>query len=232
MDVEERAADQQTREHVVEVMLVSGEKIRSRLGPDEGLARAELAGLHGRLQQDLFLRVGEDTIVRAEEVRWLQLRPHDQNENDQSLVSTLITKVRGGDEMGNYETQRTQHNQGGGGLSPWIGYGRRPYSETKPFFLTSEFLAFAGMLAALLITLGVSDSLNGFRGWLLPTILTSAYIISRGIAKSGERDPNPDHGRQSQGMQYGQQGGYSQGSYTDGPMARESQNDPYGRVPR
>ena len=133
--------------------------------------------------------------------------------------------------MSNYETQRTQHNQGGGGLSPWIGYGRRPYSETKPFFLTSEFIAFAGMLAALLITLAVSDSLNMFRGWLLPTILTSAYIISRGIAKSGERDPNPEHGRQSQsvgqGTQYGQQG-----SYTDGPMAREPQNQQYGSVPR
>jgi hypothetical protein len=95
---------------------------------------------------------------------------------------------------------------------PWLGYGRRPYSETKPFFLTSEFVAFVGMLTALLIALGVSDTLNGFRGWLLPTIVTAAYIISRGIAKSGERDPNPER------MQQGMGGGYA-----DAPMGREQQ---------
>jgi len=209
--------------HAVEVVLVNGEKIRSRLGSDEQAARAELADLHGRLHEEVFLRVGEDMIVRSQEVRWLQLRPHDDQE-DQGLMDTLMTKMRGGNEMGNYETQRTQHM--GGGPAPWLGYGRRPYSETKPFFMTSEFLAFAGMLAALLITLAVSDSLDQFRGWLLPTILTSAYIISRGIAKSGERDPNPDYGRQ--GMRgYGQQGGY-----TDGPMGREQQSEQYGAVSR
>ena len=59
--------------------------------------------------------------------------------------------------------------------------------------------------------LGVSDTLNNFRGWLLPTILTSAYIISRGIAKAGERDPNPEQQRQSR----------MQGGYADAPMTRE-----------
>src|SRR4051812_6061984 len=223
MAVEEQATGEQTRDRVVEIMLVSGEKIRAGIGSDEHAARAELASLHGRLQEDIFLRVGEDTIVRAEEVRWLRLRPAD--DNDGGLIDTLMTKVRGGDEMSNYEMHRTQHNQGGG-MPQWIGYGRRPYSETKPFFLTSEFLAFAGMLAALLIALGVSDTLNNFRGWLLPTILTSAYILSRGIAKSGERDPNPQQYQQNQGMQ-GMQGGY-----TDQGMTRERQTETYGTVPR
>jgi hypothetical protein len=192
---------------VVEVVLVSGERIKALLGVDEQAARAELAGLHGRLEDGRYLRVGDDTIVRAEEVRWLQLRPHD--DNDGGLIDSLMTKVRGGDEMSNYDTHHSQGNRGSG-LSPWIGYGRRPYSETKPFFLTSEFLAFAGMLIALLVALGVSDTLNNFRGWLLPTILTSAYIISRGIAKSGERDPNPE-----------QQPERMQGRYADAPMTRE-----------
>ena len=58
----------------------------------------------------------------------------------------------------------------------------------------------------------MSDTLNGFRGWLLPTIVTAAYIISRGIAKSGERDPNP------QRMQQGMGGGYA-----DAPLGREQQ---------
>jgi len=207
MAVQQDADTEQRRAHVVEVVLVSGEKIKALLGVDEQAARAELAGLHGRLEDGRYLRVGDDTIVRAEEVRWLQLRPHD--DNDGGLIDSLMTKVRGGDEMSNYDTHHSQGNQGSG-LSPWIGYGRRPYSETKPFFLTSEFLAFAGMLIALLVALGVSDTLNNFRGWLLPTILTSAYIISRGIAKSGERDPNPE-----------QQPERMQGRYADAPMTRE-----------
>ena len=208
MAVQQGAETEQRRGHVVEVVLVSGEKIKALLGADEQAARAELAGLHGRLEDGRYLRVGDDTIVRAEEVRWLQLRPHE--DNDGGLIDSLMTKVRGGDEMSNYDTHHSQGNQGGG-LSPWIGYGRRPYSETKPFFLTSEFLAFAGMLVALLVALGVSDTLNNFRGWLLPTILTSAYIISRGIAKSGERDPNPEQQHQSR----------MQGGYADAPMTRE-----------
>ena len=225
MAVEEQATGEQAQDRVVEIMLVSGEKIRAVLGPDEHAARAELEGVHGRLHNERFLRIGEGTIVRAEEVRWLRLRPQD--ENDGGMIDTLMTKVRGGDEMSNYEMQRTQHNQGGG-MPQWIGYGRRPYSETKPFFLTSEFLAFAGMLAALLIALGVSDSLNHFRGWLLPTILTSAYILSRGIAKSGERDPNPQQFQQHQGMQHqGMQDGYA-----DQGMSRERQTETYGTVPR
>jgi hypothetical protein len=207
MAVQQDADTEPRRAHVVEVVLVSGERIKALLGVDEQAARAELAGLHGRLEDGRYLRVGDDTIVRAEEVRWLQLRPHD--DNDGGLIDSLMTKVRGGDEMSNYDTHHSQGNRGSG-LSPWIGYGRRPYSETKPFFLTSEFLAFAGMLIALLVALGVSDTLNNFRGWLLPTILTSAYIISRGIAKSGERDPNPE-----------QQPERMQGRYADAPMTRE-----------
>ena len=79
------------------------------------------------------------------------------------------------------------------------------------------------MLAALLIALGVSDTLNNFRGWLLPTILTSAYIISRGIAKAGERDPNPERFQQHDGMR---------GGYADQGMTRERQTETYGTVPR
>jgi hypothetical protein len=87
--------------------------------------------------------------------------------------------------------------------TPWVGYGRRPWAETKPFFLTSEFLTFAGVLAALAIALGVNSLVDGFRGWLLITILASAYIVSRGIAKAGARDPNPDRLGQQGGMGYG-----------------------------
>jgi hypothetical protein len=207
----EQHQGEKVQECTVEVALVSGEKIEAQLGTDPQAARAELAGLHGRLQDEVFLRIGEDTIVRSEEVRWLRLSQDDE----QGLLDTLVTKVRGGNnEMSSYDGQRTQHNQGG--VAPWLGYGRRPYSETKPFFLTSEFLAFVGLLTALLITLAVSDSLNEFRGWLLPTLLTSAYILSRGIAKAGERDPNPDRHQVGHG-----------GFGADEPIGRERQAQHY-----
>jgi hypothetical protein len=82
-----------------------------------------------------------------------------------------------------------------GFLDQYVGYGRRPYAETKPFFMTSEFLATAAAIAAVAIALGTNDLVNGFRGWLLITIIASAYILSRGIAKAGARDPNPDRSR-------------------------------------
>ena len=75
---------------------------------------------------------------------------------------------------------------------PGFGYGRRPWSETKPFFLTSEFLVLAGIVVALAIAMGVLDNFNADRGWLLVTIIGAAYLVSRGLAKSGTRDPNPN----------------------------------------
>jgi hypothetical protein len=68
--------------------------------------------------------------------------------------------------------------------------------ETKPFFLTSEFLL--GLLAflGLLITSLVSDSIDAQGFWTLLTVLLSFYMLSRGIAKSGTKsrswDPRED----------------------------------------
>lgn len=36
---------------------------------------------------------------------------------------------------------------------------------------------------------GTGDDLNGGRVWLLVTILTCGYLLSRGFAKAGSRDP-------------------------------------------
>ena len=97
MAVEEQATGERIPDQVVEIMLVSGEKIRAVLGPDEHAARAELESVHGRLHNDVFLRVGGDTIVRAEEVRWLRLRPQD--ENDGGLIDTLHLRVIARDDV-------------------------------------------------------------------------------------------------------------------------------------
>ena len=62
--------------------------------------------------------------------------------------------------------------------------------ETKPFYLTSEFLLAAATIAGLLIfgSLHDDDSLNNWRTWLLVAVVASAYIVSRGIAKAGSSD--------------------------------------------
>jgi hypothetical protein len=86
-------------------------------------------------------------------------------------------------------------NQGGGGFgNQYIGYGQRPWAETKPFLFTSEFLTLIGTLAAIAIAMAVLDNFDAPRGWTLITVVASAYIVSRGIAKAGSRDPNPDRG--------------------------------------
>ncbi|HEY0416058.1 MAG TPA: hypothetical protein VGC78_06700 [Gaiellaceae bacterium] len=80
------------------------------------------------------------------------------------------------------------------------GYGmrgmprlRRQYPiETKPFFLTSEFAAAVVAVVALAITAAASDTIDAWRFWLLATGITCAYLLSRGIAKSGTRSNATD----------------------------------------
>ena len=61
--------------------------------------------------------------------------------------------------------------------------------ETKPFFLTSEFLLTAATIAGLLVAGYLhDDTLNAWRTWLLVAVVASAYIVSRGIAKAGSSD--------------------------------------------
>ena len=41
------------------------------------------------------------------------------------------------------------------------------------------------LIAAILIAAAVSDSFDDVRAWTLVTLVGAAYIVSRGIAKSG-----------------------------------------------
>ena len=75
----------------------------------------------------------------------------------------------------------------------------RRETETKASFKTTEFFAFLAVLAGILIAAQVVDEANtgGFgarQAWLYITILTVGYMVSRGLAKSGSRDPYTDDG--------------------------------------
>jgi hypothetical protein len=74
---------------------------------------------------------------------------------------------------------------------------RRPVrrgTETKAAFKTTELIAYIVASAMVLIAALILDESDagGFgakQAWLYFTILTVGYMISRGLAKSGSRDP-------------------------------------------
>ncbi|MBE2319463.1 hypothetical protein DVA67_026050 [Solirubrobacter sp. CPCC 204708] len=70
----------------------------------------------------------------------------------------------------------------------------RRSTETKAAFKTTELIAYVAAVVAVLIAAMVVDESNagGFgaqQAWLYVTLLTVGYMISRGLAKSGSRDP-------------------------------------------
>ena len=77
----------------------------------------------------------------------------------------------------------------------------RRSTETKAAFKTTELIAYVVAVVAVLIAAMLVDESNagGFgaqQAWLYVTLLTVGYMLSRGLAKSGSRDPyteNRDH---------------------------------------
>ena len=71
---------------------------------------------------------------------------------------------------------------------------RHASTETKAAFKTTEFMAYVGVLVAMLIAALITDDggdggFGAAQVWLYVTILTLGYMISRGLAKSGSREP-------------------------------------------
>ena len=84
------------------------------------------------------------------------------------------------------------HTSGGHVARP-TGPTRRLATETKQAFKTTEFWVYVTLLISILIAGTVDNSEGSQFGaddvWLYATILTGAYLLSRGFAKSGSRDP-------------------------------------------
>jgi hypothetical protein len=74
---------------------------------------------------------------------------------------------------------------------------RRLTTETKQAFKTTEFWAMVGVIAAILVSAAVikggdtggTDEFIARQAWLYVAIVAGAYLIGRGLAKSGSRDP-------------------------------------------
>ena len=73
---------------------------------------------------------------------------------------------------------------------------RRLSTETKSAFKTTELWIYMAAVAAVLIAAdlvgtasGHGDYFRADRAWLYIVILTVGYLISRGLAKTGSRQP-------------------------------------------
>jgi hypothetical protein len=82
---------------------------------------------------------------------------------------------------------------------------RRLSTETKQAFKTTEFWAMVGLIVAILVSAAVinggdngTDEFIARQAWLYVAILGAGYFISRGLAKSGSREPyTPDQEQHS-----------------------------------
>jgi hypothetical protein len=81
------------------------------------------------------------------------------------------------------------------------GAVRRFTTETKQAFKTTEFWAMVGLVVAILVSAAAikggdngTDEFIARHAWLYVSIVAGAYFISRGLAKSGSREPYFDGG--------------------------------------
>ncbi len=71
-------------------------------------------------------------------------------------------------------------------------------TETKHSTKTTEFYAMVAVIAGILVAAwyvgrdSVTDAFTAERAWLYVAIVASAYMISRGLAKSGTRERTDD----------------------------------------
>lgn len=87
--------------------------------------------------------------------------------------------------------------------TPALGRGtRRLTTETKHSTKTSEFAAMIAVIAGILLSAmlidggdsGGTDEFIARQAWLYVAIVAGAYFISRGLAKSGSREPYYEDG--------------------------------------
>jgi hypothetical protein len=78
----------------------------------------------------------------------------------------------------------------------------RLLTETKQSTKTSELYAFIAVVVGILIAAAVikggdtngTDEFIARQAWLYVSIVTAGYLVSRGLAKSGSREPYFDGG--------------------------------------
>jgi hypothetical protein len=93
---------------------------------------------------------------------------------DTRATNTTTDTVRGG-----YETPRTN-------------LPRVRSTETRKSFRTTEFFAFVVVSALIMLSAYTQEAFDIDQAWTLVAVITSFYMLSRGIAKAGSREPRYD----------------------------------------
>ena len=71
------------------------------------------------------------------------------------------------------------------------------HEETKASFLTTEFWAMVGAVAAILVAALQADNFDAPRAWTLVAAVVIGYMVSRGLAKSGSAHRDRDDANRS-----------------------------------
>lgn len=97
------------------------------------------------------------------------------------------------------ESATTRARGAGEGVDRPIGRSavRRLSTETKNAFKTTEFWAMVGVIVGILVAAaaikggdtGGTDEFIARQAWLYVAIVAVGYMVSRGLAKSGSREP-------------------------------------------
>jgi hypothetical protein len=82
---------------------------------------------------------------------------------------------------------------------------QRLTTETKHAFKTTEFVAMVAVIVGILVSAAVikggdsegTDEFVAKQAWLYVSIVAGSYFISRGLAKSGSREPYYSDGTNS-----------------------------------
>jgi hypothetical protein len=75
------------------------------------------------------------------------------------------------------------------GAEPRRTTPRQLSTETRPSARTSELIVLVVASLAVVIAAYLDDAFNVEHGWTLFAVLASSYMLSRGIAKAGTREP-------------------------------------------
>jgi hypothetical protein len=97
-------------------------------------------------------------------------------------------------------TNAEQSRAGVLGRSKTEGFARRLSTETKHAVKTTEFYAMLAVIAGILIASAIvgqgegtasadQDAFPASRAWLYVAIVAVGYMVSRGLAKAGSREP-------------------------------------------
>jgi hypothetical protein len=123
--------------------------------------------------------------------------------------------------------QQEPYGWGYPGRGPGYGRGGGFRTETRPSFLTSEFIGTILAIVALGITAGVMDIVDARLTWILTAAMVFGYVLSRGLAKAGTASRSVDPREQLIGRaQAGGSGTQEQQSHES--ASSEQPTEPYG----